>query len=563
MKPKFVKARTPLMRMLQKAWKMALYRNAGKQDEIERQLESALHGFSPSRRKFISNLGLLGSLAGMGLLTSSCRREEDLLLANDTIEDNIQWRSGQPRIAIIGAGMAGLNCAWQLKKEDLHSLIFEAGTRTGGRIYTAYGIMAPGLTTELGGEFIDSIHTDMLNLANEFGLGLIDTTLSQQNGLIKDAYYFNGQHYSLNEVISEFQNIAPVIQADIDSLPDSITFNNPGNAAALDNTSLAQYIQGLNASEWMKSLLEVAYVTEYGLDAHEQSCINLLYLISTDTSGGTFDIFGESDERYKIAGGNSLIIQALTARVQQQIRYQRKLVAVGRQHNGEWVLTFERPNGSTQTVKADYVVMALPFTLLREVTFSYPLPSWKINAIQNLGYGTNAKLMAGFTNRPWQLSGYTGYTFTDIGFQSGWDNSELQPGTAGGFTFYFGGTTGMQSGSGSAASQVAYYLPQLNSVFPGAASTYNGNAERFHWPTYPLSKGSYACYKPGQWTTIAGAERKRVDTMLFAGEHCSLDFQGYMNGAAETGRKAAKRILLDLGLQTAIPNIGPVTYENL
>lgn len=550
MKHRNLKARTPLMRMLQKAWKLAISKesNTPADPDLHRGFQAS---FSPSRRKFLSDITLVGSMAGMGLLMSSCRREDDLLMANDAADDNIQWRGGQPRIAIIGAGMAGLNCAWQLKKNGLYSQIFEAGNRTGGRIYTGYGIMAPGLTTELGGEFIDSTHTDMLNLVSEFGLSLIDTTLSQQNGLIKDAYYFNGQHYSLNDVIAEFQNIAPVIQADIDSLPDTITYNNPGNAAALDNTSLAQYIQNLNAGTWMKSLLEVAYVTEYGLDAHEQSCINLLFLISTDTSGGTFDIFGESDERYKIAGGNSLVIQALTARVQQQIKYQRRLMAVGRNNSGEWQLTFERPNGSTQTIKADYVVMALPFTLLREVTFSYALPSWKVNAIQNLGYGTNAKLMTGFSNRPWQLSGYTGYTFTDIGFQSGWDNSELQPGTSGGFTFFFGGTTGVQSGSGTAASQAAFYLPQLNAIFPGASAAFNGNAERFHWPSYPLTKGSYACYKPGQWTTIAGAERKRVDTMLFAGEHCSLDFQGYMNGAAETGRKAAKRILNDLGMRQA------------
>jgi monoamine oxidase len=61
-------------------------------------------------------------------------------------------------------------------------------------------------------------------------------------------------------------------------------------------------------------------------------------------------------------------------------------------------------------------------------------------------------------------------------------------------------------------------------------------------------KGSYACYKVGQWTTIAGAEIEPVGNLLFAGEHCSFDYQGYMNGGAETGRRAAESIINLLAL---------------
>jgi monoamine oxidase len=64
-----------------------------------------------------------------------------------------------------------------------------------------------------------------------------------------------------------------------------------------------------------------------------------------------------------------------------------------------------------------------------------------------------------------------------------------------------------------------------------------------HWPSYPYSLGSYAAYKKGQWTTIRGAEFKPVGNLFFAGEHCSLKYQGYMNGAAETGFLAAQEIL--------------------
>jgi monoamine oxidase len=72
---------------------------------------------------------------------------------------------------------------------------------------------------------------------------------------------------------------------------------------------------------------------------------------------------------------------------------------------------------------------------------------------------------------------------------------------------------------------------------------------RWHWPTYPFTKASYACYKPGQWTGMRGAEAAPVGNLLFAGEHCSLDYQGFMNGGAETGRLAAETVLRKVGVR--------------
>ncbi len=86
----------------------------------------------------------------------------------------------------------------------------------------------------------------------------------------------------------------------------------------------------------------------------------------------------------------------------------------------------------------------------------------------------------------------------------------------------------------------------IERAFPGATAARNGKVSRFHWPTFPWTKASYACYKPGQWTTIAGAESVPVGNMFFAGEHCSYDFQGYMNGAAQSGADTAKLIMSKL-----------------
>lgn len=68
----------------------------------------------------------------------------------------------------------------------------------------------------------------------------------------------------------------------------------------------------------------------------------------------------------------------------------------------------------------------------------------------------------------------------------------------------------------------------------------------FNWSKSSLTQGSYAVYRVGDWTSFAGLESKPVGKMYFAGEHCSTDFKGYMNGGAETGRIAAEAIIENL-----------------
>lgn len=533
-------SRTELLRTLKKAFQLALLsknKSAPPVDELANMISQPR---SASRRNFLTTTAKAGLLIGAGGLIASCKKGDELLSVTGASPD----RTCGANIVIVGGGMAGLNCCYQLKKQGLYSKIYEASTRVGGRIYTANNIMAQGLTTELGGEFIDSIHTDMLDLATEFGLPLVDTQQASETTLVFQDYYFNGQHYSLTEVINAFLPYATQIQSDIDSLPDTIDFQNPGAWSFYDNMSIAAYFDYIGMSGWIRQALEVAYLTEYGREVDDQSSINFLYLFSADVSQGTFDVFGESDERYKIEGGNQRVISKLYDQVQNRVTTERKLVKLSQLANGSYKLWFEKPNGGTQLVTADIVVMTIPFTILRTVDLSgVTLPDWKTNAIQNLGYGSNAKLMMGFNNRYWRNQGYTGYTFSDNNLQTGWDNSQLQGGTKGGFTVFLGGNLGLDLGSGTPQSQKDIYLPKLEQIWNGITAKFNGNVQRMHWPSHPHTLASYACYRPGQFSTICGAEKKKVGNLLFAGEHCSLNYQGYMNGAAETGRKAANKIV--------------------
>ncbi len=534
-----LQSRTELLRTLKKAFQLALLSKRESTPPVDELADMISQQRSASRRNFISTTAKAGLVFGAAGLIASCKKGNEILAATGSSEK----KSCDAKIVIVGAGMAGLNCCYQLKKEGVYSKVYESSTRVGGRIYTANNIMALGLTTELGGEFIDSIHTDMLHLANEFDLPLIDTFVASETALNMQDYYFNGQHYTLTEVINAFLPYATQIQSDIDALPNVMVYNNYGNADFYDNQSISEYFDSIGMSGWIREALEVAYLTEYGREVDDQSSINFLYLFSADVSNGTFDIFGESDERYKIQGGNQLVINKIYEQVQSRVTLERSLVKIKQLNNGTYTLWFQKPGGATEQVNADAVVLAIPFTILKNVVMELTLPSWKTNAIQNLGYGSNSKLMMGFNNRIWRTQGYAGYSFSDNGMQTGWDNSQLQGGTNGGYTVYLGGNLSDNLGAGTPASQKDIYLPKLEQIFPGVTAQYNGNVQRMHWPTHPHTLASYACYRPGQFTTIAGAERKSIGNLHFAGEHCSLWYQGFMNGAAETGKKAADKIM--------------------
>ncbi len=438
--------------------------------------------------------------------------------------------------------MAGLNCAWQLQKAGYTSTIYEGASRVSGRIFTKQNLLANGIYTELGGEFIDSNHKDMLALCSEFNLNLLDTGSKDEASFTRDSFYINGRFYTEEEVIAAFHPYAKQIRSDINSLPPVMTYDDhDATTERFDNMSITGYLDSIGMTGFIREGIETAYLTEYGLENDVQSSINFLFLFSPNTGNG-FHIFGSSDERYKVEGGNQALTTALHAQVKNNVLLEQKLVRIKEANNG-YKLFFSNANGSTSSVNADVVISAIPFTLLREVELDIDLPEWKTNAINNLGYGTNSKLLLGFNNRVWRNYQHSGYVFTNKALQTGWDNSQAQPGTSGGYTVYQGGNMGIALGLGTADSQAPQFINQLEKMWPGCANAYNGNVKRMHWPEYPFTKGSYSAYRLGQYTTIRGAEIKNIRNLYFAGEHCSAYFQGFMNGAAETGRIAAKNVI--------------------
>jgi monoamine oxidase len=538
--------RHPLLRSMQKAFALYLESKKNGTPPLDELIEKSGEEKNLQRRTFLSGIAKTGAVLALGGVLDACRKMGDLPVTGNPV-GNISSLStlSQPRIAILGAGVAGLNCAYQLAKKNIYSTVYEASGRTGGRILTKNNFIGPGLYTECGGEFIDSGHKHMLKLAQEFNLPVIDTTVPSEAGLAKDAFYIDGQYYNEAAVMQALMPYARQIAADIKSLPAYFDFENYTPAVSMfDSMSIAAYFAslGMPASSFLRKGLEVAYNTEYGREVNDQSAINFLFLFSVKPDKGTYQIFGASDERYKIEGGNQRITDALFNAVQNQVQLDKLVTKIKLNSNNVYKLHFD--DGSTAL--ADILVVTIPFSVLRNVdTNELALPGWKKNAIQNLGYGTNAKLIMGFNSRVWRNYQHSGYIFTNgnqqqhsVYVQTGWDSSQLQPATNGSYTVFQGGSAGLAL----SLAQAPDFLQQLNTIWPGTATAYTGTAKLMYWPANPYSLGSYACWRVGQVTSIKGAEYKAVGRLYFAGEHTSSNSQGYMEGGAETGAAVAKEI---------------------
>jgi monoamine oxidase len=540
-------ARTPLVRALQR-----LAREHREAETLgirpaelrERQAEGAI-----TRRELVKRGGIVGAaivLGGPAALARPARAA-------------VGWN--RARIAIVGGGIAGLTAALRLQDKGIGSSVYEASGRIGGRMHSdRSGYFSNGQIAEFCGELIDTGHTTIRGLAKRFHLPLTDLLAAQPKGT-DDTYWFLGGYYTQAQADDDFASIAGALAADTDAADYPTLYNSYTDAGkALDHLSVYDWIEsrvpGGHSSRFGR-LLDAAYAEEYGADTSQQASLNLLYLLGFQPDGlADFAMFGASDERFHIAGGNEQLPEAIAATLP-DVRTGWQLTSVAANRDGTVTLRFSTDAGST-TVTADRVILALPFSVLRTLDYSRAgFDSLKNTAITQLGAGHNTKLQLQFKDRYWNGKGpwgrSTGSLFTDIGIQNTWESTRGQPGASGILNDYSGGSVAAAyhpptpySNAAQNAQVAAYataFLSQLETVFPGITKHWNGKASLSTPFRDPNLLCSYSYWKVGQYTGFSGYEAAPQGNIHFAGEHCSTDFQGYMEGGASEGIRAANEVL--------------------
>jgi monoamine oxidase len=512
-------ARTPLAALVENAFAAATEQGAE-----ERRT---------TRAELLRDAGLLGlAVAGAGAVTGRARAA-----------------APPGRVVVVGAGLAGLTAAYRLRQAGVIAEVHEASTRLGGRCWSHTGDWDDGQVAERGGELIDQGHTAIRHLASGLGLQLDNLLAGEANGT-EATYWFDGARYTLEDATRDLKTGWQKLHKDVVAAGFPTTYqSSTQRGRELDAMSIVDWLDETfegGSSSRIGQLLDVAYNIEYGAESDEQSSLNLVYLLGYQGQGN-LRLFGKSDEKYHVRGGNDQIPTRLGGLLAGQITTGSELVGIRQTAAGRWELTFRQASG-TRTITADRVVLALPFSIMRRsVDFRRAgFGALKEQAIREQGMGTNSKLHLQFRSRPWRPRGFDGESYSDRGYQCTWEVTRAQPGASGILVDYTGGDVGASFGSGTPVSRAQQFLSQAEPVLPGLTQAWNGKASVEFWPAYEWTRGSYSFWKVRQYTTFAGVERERRGTCHFAGEHTSIDFQGYLNGAVESGERVAAEILADL-----------------
>ena len=515
-------------------------------------------GGRPGDRAGVSRRAVLGGAGAVALAAA---------LPTGLVRPPRAPASTDPRVVIIGSGLAGLGCAYRLwARHGIRSDIYEYNAvRPGGRVFTLRGFYDGGQYAEQHGEFISTEHTEVRWLAARFGLHLDNVTLYPPHTRAQDYLFrFDGQVWPQAALNRDWHEWGWRL------FRDAAVRKAPWPTLYNKHTHWGRRWDHMPATDWIEryipggldgdfgALCASVLLDEYGGPVGQQSALNLVYLLGlygSSASGlqpkGSPQLSG-TDEKWHIRGGNDQLISGLVERLPAgTVHLGERLVAVRARGHGRYAVTLSGGQ-STSDQYADHVVLALPFTKLRDVELSgIELPPRQLRAISEEPMGANAKIGLQFSSRVWNTDHWTGNMYTDGVVQGGWETTVDQPGTPGILIALPGGEVGAALGphygltsyEGPAPDRmVRDFLGCFERNFPGASRAYNGKAYYAWSAGDPHTGGAYSYLKTGQYTGFNGIQGRRHGGLHFAGEHISVNFQGYMEGALRTGYRCAAEI---------------------
>lgn len=494
-------------------------------------------GEGTTRRWFLAGAAGLGAAAVLPGGTASA------LTASEWRARRQQQDRHGPRVVIVGAGLAGLTCAYRLRQQGVHAEVYEARTgRVGGRCWTVRGF-EHGQVAEHGGEFLDTRHKHILAIADELGLTLEDRQEHEPPDDATSPLWLNGELRDRDKVFAGFDAMLERLERDYKRVGDYHHDRASAAARAFDEMTALEWLDENVDDPLLREAVDISQTGFFGADASTMSAINLFESYVAPYEG--------ADGRYHTRGGNDRITRGMARTLDSDaIRLDAPLRAMWRRGDGRYGLRF---GGVPAPVFADLVVLCLPFTALREVDLTRSgLSAKRRQAIEQLGMGTNAKNHVQLGVRPYALDKWSGSMTMDLPFrQSCWHSTEGQQGPTSVVTIWRGGRSGASYPTDVPHQWAPRRIVDANLAafergVPGLTDAFNGLSWLDSWVDDPWVRGSYAAFLPGQYTRYWGYLRKSEGGVHFAGEHTSTFSQGYLNGGVESGGRAAREVLAAL-----------------
>ncbi|ULA61880.1 MAG: Aminooxidase domain-containing protein [Nitrospira sp.] len=430
-------------------------------------------------------------------------------------------------VIVAGAGLAGLTAARELQRRGARVTVVEARDRLGGRVWTRREGFAEGQHAEAGGDMIDPDQEAIRRLAKDLGL-----TLSP---ILRGGFAFARQAARAPVVTRASE--AGGLWAELAQAAEPWVRTHRLNerrwdgpiARQLAEQSVADWLDSIGANRQLRARLN-GMRGFFLADPEHLSLLALVDQLSTESSA--------LDHFYRIEGGNDRLATALAGTLHQPVQLKTMVRAVAA-HRGKVRVTLRGRDGQSHMI-ADAVVLALPATMVRRLAFTPPLPPPQHQAFQDLQYGSATKTLLQFDRRFWRRAGNPLAYGTDLPIGAIWDGNEEQRGRSGILALLAGGSASRDTKqllTQGGAEAVVRWLKWL-----GATKALLRASCRISWEDDPLVRGGYAVFQAGYDPEQRAWLSRPHGRILFAGEHTSLRWQGYMNGAVESGLRVAEEV---------------------
>jgi monoamine oxidase len=207
---------------------------------------------------------------------------------------------------------------------------------------------------------------------------------------------------------------------------------------------------------------------------------------------------------------------------------------------GQVTVAFQQ-GGALERLVADYAVLAIPLTCARQIEFNPPLPAAHQAMLTGVSYGAVTKVLIQYRRRFWHDLGCNGHFHSDLPISCVWHPTAQQAGERGILTVYTGGARGADFAALSDSERIAAAIAGVETVFPGSAELVEHTAT-IAWPSEAYTRGAYMALAPGEVTAHWPTLFAPAGRVYFAGEHAAV-FQGYMEGAVESGQRVAQELI--------------------